>query len=72
MNISLILGTVGLIGQAPISSVILTDMAILFVSTIIFVIACVQKEKVNRAEGILFVSMYVAYLAFAIIRNYCF
>ena len=72
MNISLILGTVGLIGQAPISSVILTDMAILFVSTIIFVIACVQKEKVSRAEGILFVSMYVAYLTFAIIRNYCF
>ena len=72
MNISLILGTVGLIGQAPISSVILTDMAILFVSTIIFVIACVQREKVSRAEGILFVSMYMAYLIFAIVRNYCF
>lgn len=72
MNISLILGTVGLIGQAPVSSVILTDMAILFVSTIIFVIACVQKEKVSKGEGILFVSMYVAYLIFAIVRNYCF
>ena len=72
MNISLILGTVGLIGQAPVSATILTDMAILFISTIVFVIACVQKGKVSKAEGILFVSMYVAYLTFAIVRNYCF
>jgi len=72
INISLILGSVGLISQAPISTVILTDIAILFVSTIIFVICCVQRSKISKTEGIIFLSMYVAYLIFAIIRNYCF
>lgn len=72
MNISLILGSVGIISQAPISTVILTDMLILFASTIIFVIACMHKSEISKKEGILFVGIYVAYLAFAIIRNYCF
>lgn len=72
INISLILGAVGVIGQAPISSVILTDMIILLVSTFVFVICCVHRRKISRGEGILFLCMYAAYLAFAIIRNYCF
>lgn len=72
INISLILGSVGLISQAPISATILVDMVILFASTLLFVICCVQKEKISKGEGILFVSMYVAYLIFAIVRNYCF
>lgn len=72
MNISLILGSVGLIGQAPISSVILTDMVILFVSTIVFVACCWQKEKISKLEGAIFIFIYIAYLVFAIVRNYCF
>ena len=72
MNISLILGSVGLIAQAPISSVILTDMIILFVTTIIFVVCCLHKGKIGRGEGIFFMAMYIAYIAFAIVRNYCF
>ena len=72
INISLILGTVGLISQAPISTEILTDMVILLVSTVVFVICCVQKANISKWEGILFLSMYAAYLTFAIIRNYCF
>ena len=72
INISLILGTVGLIAQAPISTEILTDMVILLVSTVVFVICCVQKANISKWEGILFLSMYAAYLTFAIVRNYCF
>ena len=72
INIALILGSVGLIAQAPISAVILTDMIILLVSTIIFVISCLHKSHISKAEGILFVCMYIAYLIFAIVRNYCF
>ena len=72
MNIALILGSVGLIAQAPISLDILTDIIILFVSTIIFVLCCLHRKKISKGEGILFICMYVAYLAFAIIRNYCF
>jgi len=72
MNISLILGSVSLIGQAPVSSVILTDIAILLGTTIIFVILCSRKNDINRKEGIFLLSLYIAYIAFAIIRNYCF
>ena len=72
MNISLILGSVSLIGQAPISSVILTDIAILLVTTIVFIVLCSRRSDLNRKEGIFLLSLYIAYLAFAIIRNYCF
>ncbi|MBQ7351282.1 MAG: calcium/sodium antiporter [Clostridia bacterium] len=72
INIALILGSVGLIAQAPISAVILTDLIILLVSTIIFVISCLHKSHISKAEGILFVCIYIAYLVFAIVRNYCF
>lgn len=72
MNISLILGSVSLIAQAPVSAVILTDIAILLVSTLIFVAICSTRNQINKKEGIVLLSMYIAYLAFAIIRNYCF
>ena len=72
LNISLILGSVGLIAQAPISSVILTDLAILFVATILFTIICTRKNDISKKEGVLLLIMYFAYIAFAIIRNYCF
>lgn len=72
MNISLILGSVSLIGQAPVSSVILTDIAILLGITIVFVILCSRKNDINRKEGIFLLSLYIAYIAFAIVRNYCF
>ena len=72
INIALILGMVGLIAQVPISNIILIDLAILFVSTIVFVACCVHKGKISKAEGILFLCMYIAYLIFAIVRNYWF
>ena len=72
INISLILGAVGVIGQVPVSAVILTDIAILFVSTIIFTVFCVTRDSISKKEGIIFLIMYFAYIAFAIIRNYCF
>ncbi|MBE5755108.1 MAG: calcium/sodium antiporter [Clostridiales bacterium] len=72
MNISLILGSVSLIGQAPVSSVILTDVAILLGITIVFVILCSRKNDINRKEGAFLLSLYIAYIAFAIVRNYCF
>jgi len=72
INISLILGAVGTIAQAPVSSVILIDILILFVSTIIFSVLCVTRDKISKKEGIVLLVMYIAYIAFAIIRNYCF
>lgn len=72
INISLILGSVGLIAQAPVSSVIVTDVIILLASTLIFTFFCSRKSDINKKEGILFMLIYFAYIAFAIIRNYCF
>ena len=72
MNITLILGSVGAIAQAPISMVILTDIIILFAFTFIFTFFCVRKDNISKREGIVLLSLYIAYIAFAIIRNYCF
>lgn len=71
-NIILILGGVGLIGNIPISTVILTDTLILFVFTAIFLSMCYTKSKIERWEGVILLVMYFSYLAFAIVRNYCF
>ena len=73
MNIALILGVVGVIKPVPVSTTILTDMAILFVFTTIFSILCMtSKKSVSRTKGAIFIAMYFAYLTFAIVRNYCF
>ena len=72
MNISLILGSVGLIAQAPISTIIITDIIFLFVSTLIFSIMCFQKDSISKKEGIILLVLYVSYVTFTIIRNYCF
>ena len=72
LNIGFILGSVGTIGQAPVSSLILTDLIILVVSTAIFTFFSSRKSDINKKEGTLFMCMYISYLAFAIIRNYCF
>ncbi|MBR7172622.1 MAG: calcium/sodium antiporter [Clostridia bacterium] len=72
MNISLILGVVGVISQINISTTILTDMIILLVFTIVAIVCCIRKSDISKKEGILFLIMYFAYIAFAIIRNYCF
>ena len=45
INISLILGSVGVIAQAPVSTIILTDIIILFVATLIFVSCCYYKKE---------------------------
>ncbi len=72
MNISLILGSVGVIAQAPISLTIITDIIILFVATIVFVVMCAKRSNLSKIEGAILVGMYISYLAFAIVRNYCF
>lgn len=72
INISLILGVVGVIGQAAVSNLVLVDIAILFVCTCIFSALSITGGKVTKPKGIILTLMYVAYTAFAIVRNYCF
>ena len=70
INISLILGAVGIISQAPISTEILTDMLILLVTTIIFIVCCLKNKEITKHEGIIFLTLYICYILFAIARNY--
>ena len=72
MNIILILGVVGTISAITISTAVLTDLIILTVSTIIFIVMCYTKKRVSRLEGLLALVLYFGYMAFAIIRNYAF
>ena len=72
-NIALILGSVGLITQISVSATILWDLLILSGCTIAFTVLCVTcKEKSRRWIGGVLIAMCVAYLTFAIVRNYCF
>ena len=72
INISLILGLVGVIAQVPVSTNVLIDVAILFGCTIFFGLVCAKKNNLGKLEGITFLFIYIAYIAFAVIRNYCF
>lgn len=72
INIVLILGTVGTIKQINVTDLILTDLLILFVSTIIFTFLALRKMRIGKISGIILIMMYAGYMAFAIVRNYCF
>ncbi len=70
MNIALILGSVGIITQIPITLDMLIDLGILLGSTIIFIGLCLRKGELRKKEGFILITIYVAYIAYAIIRNY--
>lgn len=72
VNIALILGLVGLIAQIPISIDTLIDLIILFSATIFFAILCAKKQNIDKKEAIVMLLIYISYIAFAIVRNYCF
>lgn len=71
INIALVLGLVGVISPVAITSAILIDMLILTIFTIIFSVICMtSKKEIKRWAGILLLIMYIAYITFAIVRNY--
>ena len=72
VNIVLILGVVGTISPMTMSLTILTDLVILFVFTLVFVAMSLRRKQVGKLEGIILIGMYVSYITFAVIRNYCF
>ena len=72
MNIALILSFVGIINPVVISSSIVIDLLILLGSTLFFGILCAKKSQIGKKEGVVLLIMYISYIAFAIVRNYCF
>lgn len=71
-NIILILGIVGLINPINITNIILIDMVILFVITIIFMLLCRKKKNIGKLQGLILLSIYILYIIFIIVSNYCF
>ena len=67
-NILFVLAASAVISPMNINAQCLTDLLILMAVTLVTYIFCVTKKRVNRAEGIVLTSVYVIYLAYAIIR----
>lgn len=67
-NLLLILGVSSVINPIGVNVASVYDLCIMIVVTCITFIFAITKENISRLEGIMMVFMYVAYVAFAIIR----
>ncbi|MDE7366650.1 MAG: sodium:calcium antiporter, partial [Lachnospiraceae bacterium] len=70
LGISSVLSPIVPTGESVIESI--TDTAILAGISILMLIFSATGKKVSRAEGIIYVCLYGAYMAFAILRCYVF
>ena len=69
-NVLLILGTTSTIKPLALTNESLFDLVVLFVSGLLVFLISRLSKNMKKWQGILFVLLYVAYLAFIIIRNY--
>lgn len=69
-NVLAILGISGAITPIAAESTAITDGVILIVMSLIAYIWYLTGKKMSRGEGITLVSLYAAYMAYIIIRNY--
>lgn len=69
-NILLIIGLASTIQPLSVVPIIIIDMVIMLFFTIVLLFFVFKNKKIGRFEGIIFISMYMIYLAYIIIRNY--
>ena len=67
-NMMMILGVSAAIHPVAVNVASLWDMLILTVITVMTWIFAAAGKRINRAEGVLMVTVYAAFVAFAIIR----
>ena len=67
-NILFVLPSSAVISPMNINSQSLTDLLILMAVSILAYFFCVTKKSVSRIEGAILAALYVAYLAYAIVR----
>lgn len=67
-NLLLVLGVSATISPITISPIAFMDMIILFIVTIIVYIFALSKRSLNKIEGAIIILIYIAYMAYAIIR----
>ena len=68
-NILLILGTAGAISPMTYLTVNAIDTLILVAFSAVVWLMCLKKKNLNRANGIIMLLLYVAYLAYIIVRD---
>ena len=67
-NILFVLASSAVITPMGVNALCLTDMLILIAAALFAYVFCITKNKVNRVEGVILTTTYVAYLVYAIIR----
>ena len=68
-NILFVLGASSAISALPINSTMLIDTIIMIAVTLLCFIFGKTQEKYDKKEGIILIVLFIAYMAFAIIRN---
>lgn len=67
-NLLMILGVSGIINPIFVTMESVIDIAILMIVSILVFVFCQSKKKLARKEGIVMILIYIAYMAYAIIR----
>lgn len=68
-NVIFILGLSSTISSLTLNSALLFDMIVMIVSGVLLLIFALFSDKINKKQGLLFILLYVAYLAYIIVRN---
>ncbi len=68
-NILLILGLSGLINPIIVDSSMLMDLIVMLIATVLCYVFIVLDKKLDTKEGIILMLMFIAYMAFIILRN---
>ena len=68
-NISMVLGASSAISPIAVNPNMLTDIALMLGVTILFFIFGKTQSKYDKKEGFILVALFIAYMAFAILRN---
>ena len=68
-NILFVLGASSAISAIPLDSSLLIDVVFMLVVTVLCFIFGKTQEKYDKKEGIILVTLFVVYMAFAILRN---
>ena len=68
-NVIFILGLSSTISSLTLNSALLFDLIAMIVSGVLLLIFTLFSDKINKKQGLLFILLYVAYIAYIIIRN---
>ncbi len=68
-NVLLILGTASSIFAMPLAGNTYVDIAVMFIAALLLFVFSFKKLRVNKTQGLIFIILYVAYLAYAVVTT---